>query len=71
MEVERTRAQCPILPCTAVFGSKYHQRVVAYHLLIWLSWWEVSNDVHSFLMPVKQRDLPELETVVSSFVADA
>ena len=71
-----TRAQCPILLCIAVFSASvgpniYHQRVVAYHLLIWLSWWEMSNDTHSFLIPVKQCDLPELETVVSSFVVDA
>ena len=64
MDVDRTRAQCPILPfgcLSSVCAFKYHLRVVAYKLLIWLSYCEVSNDVDSFLTPVKQRDLSELK----------
>ena len=63
----------PIVPLLfrSVHGSNYNQCFIAYQLIIQLSCCEISNDVNSFLLTVKQHNLPELEMVVSSSVADA
>ena len=50
-DVEQTRTQCPAhCGICSIRGSKYNQRIVAYQLIIWLSWCEASNDVDLFLL---------------------
>ena len=63
-------AQCPTAPfaVSVACGSKYDQSFVAYQLIIRLSSCGAFNDVNSFLL---YGYLPELETVVSSPVAEA
>ena len=58
------RAQCPIVPYAASVarGSKYDRSFIAVK--------RPTMSICSYFK-VKQRDLPELETVVSSFVAEA
>ena len=50
-DVEQTRTQCPAhCGICSVRGSKYNQRIIAYQLIIWLSWCEAPNNIDLYLI---------------------
>ena len=71
MYVERTRTMphCSIVAFASVCRPKYDRNLVAYQLIIRLSWCEASNDVNSFLLYGQAARSAEVEMVVSSIVA--
>ena len=59
---------CSIVAFASVCRPKYDRHLVAYQLIIRLSWCEASNDVDSFLLYGQAARSAKVEMVVSSIV---